>query len=173
MFIVALMACFCIGLSAQNVPTPDAAGYIVKVGDMAPDFEMIDVAGNRMRLSDFRGKMVYIDVWATWCAPCRAEIPHVGKLREHFVNDPRIEFISISVDTQVKKWQKMVEEEQLPWKQFIVDGGTDSDFYKSYAIEFIPRFMLIGKDGTIVEIDYMKPSTPGCAENLKAILDNQ
>ena len=67
----------------------------------------------------------------------------------------------------------MVEEEQLPWKQFIVEGGTRSPFYKEYAIEFIPRFMLIGKDGTIVEIDYMKPSTPGCAENLKAILDNQ
>ena len=147
--------------------------FKIRNGIMAPDFEMVDVNGNRVRLSNFRGKMVYIDVWATWCAPCRAEIPHVGKLREHFVNDPRIEFISISVDTQVKKWQKMVEEEQLPWKQFIVEGGTRSPFYKGYAIEFIPRFMLIGKDGTIVEIDYMKPSTPGCAENLKAILDNQ
>ena len=147
--------------------------FKIRNGVMAPDFEMVDVNGNRVRLSDFRGKMVYIDVWATWCAPCCAEIPHVGKLREHFVNDPRIEFISISVDTQVKIWQKMVEEEQLPWKQFIVEGGTRSPFYKGYAIEFIPRFMLIGKDGTIVEIDYMKPSTPGCAENLKAILDNQ
>lgn len=147
--------------------------FKIRNGIMAPDFEMIDVNGNRMRLSDFQGKMVYIDVWATWCAPCRAEIPHVGKLREHFVNDPRIEFISISVDTQTKKWAKMVQEENLPWKQFIVEGGTNSDFYKGYAIEFIPRFMLIGKDGKIVEIDYMKPSTPGCAENLKAILDKQ
>ena len=147
--------------------------FKIRNGVMAPDFEMVDVNGNRVRLSDFRGKMVYIDVWATWCAPCCAEIPYVGKLREHFVNDPRIEFISISVDTQVKKWQKMVEEEQLPWKQFIVEGGTRSPFYKGYAIEFIPRFMLIGKDGKIVEINYMNPSTPGCAENLTAILDNQ
>ena len=83
-----------------------------------------------------------------------------------------IEFISISVDTKAKAWKKMVEEKNLAWQQFIVEGGTDSFFYKEYAIEFIPRFMLIDKNGKIVEVNYMKPSTSGCADNLKSLLDN-
>ena len=145
--------------------------FKIRNGIEAPDFEMLDVNGQKYRLSDFRGKMVYIDVWATWCAPCKAEIPHVAALHEKFKNDNRIVFISISVDTRVKAWKKMVEEKNLAWQQFIVEGGTNSFFYKQYAIEFIPRFMLIDKSGIIVEVDYMKPSVPGCADNIRARLD--
>lgn len=145
--------------------------FKIRNGIEAPDFEMVDVNGQKCRLSDFRGKMVYIDVWATWCAPCKAEIPHVAALHEKFKNDDRIVFISISVDTRTKAWKKMVEEKNLAWQQFIVEGGTNSFFYKQYAIEFIPRFMLIDKNGIIVEVDYMKPSVPGCADHIKSILD--
>ena len=145
--------------------------FKIRNGIEAPDFEMVDTAGHKVRLSDFRGKMVYIDVWATWCAPCKAEIPHVATLHKQFMNDDRIEFISISVDTKAKGWEKMVAKDQSAWKQFIVEGGTDSYFYKKYAIEFIPRFMLIDKNGKIVEISYMKPSVPGCAENLRKLLE--
>ena len=145
--------------------------FKIRNGIEAPDFEMVDVNGQKYRLSDFRGKMVYIDVWATWCAPCKAEIPHVAALHEEFKNDDRIVFISISVDTRAKVWKKMVEEKNLAWQQFIVEGGTNSFFYKQYAIEFIPRFMLIDKNGIIVEVDYMKPSVLGCANHIKSILD--
>ncbi|BDF55549.1 MULTISPECIES: TlpA disulfide reductase family protein [Butyricimonas] len=145
--------------------------FKIRNGVMAPDFEMIGIDGQKVRLSDFKGKMVYIDVWATWCAPCKAEIPHVATLHEQFKDDNRIEFISISVDTKTKVWKKMVEEKDLAWQQFIVEGGTDSFFYKEYAIEFIPRFMLIDKNGKIVEVNYMKPSTLGCADNLKSLLN--
>ena len=79
--------------------------------------------------------------------------------------------ISISVDSKVKAWKKKVATDNPAWKQYIADGGTDSHFYRTYAIEFIPRFMLIGPDGKIIEIDYMKPSRPGCAENLKALVE--
>ena len=146
--------------------------FKIRNGVIAPDFEMIGTDGQKVRLSDFKGKMVYIDVWATWCAPCKAEIPHVAALHEQFKDDKRIEFISISVDTKAKAWKKMVEEKNLAWQQFIVEGGTDSFFYKEYAIEFIPLFMLIDKNGKIVEVNYMKPSTSGCADNLKSLLDN-
>lgn len=145
--------------------------FEIRNGVQAPDFEMVDTAGHKVRLSDFRGKMVYIDVWATWCAPCKAEIPHVATLHKQFMEDERIEFISISVDTKAKGWKKMVAKDQPTWKQFIVEGGTDSYFYKKYAIEFIPRFMVIDKNGKIVEISYMKPSAPGCADNLRKLLE--
>lgn len=95
----------------------------------------------------------------------------MAALHEEFKNDDRIVFISISVDTRAKVWKKMVEEKNLAWQQFIVEGGTNSFFYKQYAIEFIPRFMLIDKNGIIVEVDYMKPSVLGCANHIKSILD--
>lgn len=99
---------------------------------------MVDTAGHKVRLSDFRGKMVYIDVWATWCAPCKAEIPHVATLHKQFMNDDRIEFISISVDTKAKGWEKMVAKDQSAWKQFIVEGGTVPISIKNMLLNLSP-----------------------------------
>ena len=93
--------------------------FRIRNGVEAPDFEVIDSTGNKVRLSDFRGKFVYIDVWATWCSPCCAEIPHVEKLHKQFAGDSRIEFISISVDSKVKAWKKKVATDNPAWKQYI------------------------------------------------------
>lgn len=145
--------------------------FSLKKGSAAPDFEMISADGKKIRLSDLRGKMVYIDVWATWCIPCVAEIPHLAALHKKFVNDDRITFISISVDSDVNRWKKKVEIDKSEWEQFIVEKALDSDFYRGYAIETIPRFILVDKTGKIAEVSYMKPSTPGSAEDLKSKLD--
>lgn len=98
------------------------------------------------------------------------KIPYVAILHEPFKDDDRIEFISISVDSETRKWKKMIKDDKPTWKQYIVEWGTNSFFYKEYAIEFIPRFMLIDKNGIIKEIDYMKPSVPGCADSLRKII---
>ena len=127
-------------------------------GKLAPDFEMKDTDGKIYKLSDLRGKVLYIDVWATWCGPCVGEIPYFEKKHEQYKNNTDIEFISISADANVSAWKKKLAEDNPSWKQFIVDKGTKSALFKLYGINGIPRFMLIDKDGKIITVNAPRPS---------------
>ena len=127
-------------------------------GKQAPDFEMRDTEGNICKLSDLRGKVLYIDVWATWCGPCVGEIPYFEKKHEQYKNNPNIEFVSISADVNVAVWKKRLAADKPLWKQFIVDKGTKSDLFNKYGINGIPRFMLIDKDGKIITVNAPRPS---------------
>src|SRR5690606_6420621 len=83
-------------------------------GNASPGFEYVNYKGGKTKLSDLKGKYVYIDNWATWCGPCRAEIPHLQKAEEKY-KGKNIEFVSISIDTDkdFEKWRKMVAEKNL------------------------------------------------------------
>lgn len=128
------------------------------VGNYAPDFEMISPKGDKYKLSDFRGKVLYIDVWASWCGPCIYEIPYMEKLYKKFSNDKRIEFISVSVDDNESEWKEVLDKDKPSWKQFLVLGGFNSDLTKKYSINGIPRFLLIDKDGKIISVSAPRPS---------------
>ncbi|KAB1067718.1 TlpA family protein disulfide reductase [Tamlana haliotis] len=131
-------------------------------GQPSPEFtNYLNHKGEPTSLSDFKGKYVYIDVWATWCAPCKAEIPSLKKVEKQY-HGKNIEFVSISVDVEKKHdtWKKMVVSEQLTGLQLIADKNWDSDFIKGYRIRGIPRFILIDPDGNIVDADAPRPSNP-------------
>ena len=141
------------------------------IGTESPSFNYENHKGGSSKLEDFRGKYVYIDVWATWCGPCRAEIPHLKKTEETYHNK-NIEFVSLSVDTQKDhdKWKKFVDEKQLGGVQVMADKDWNSDFVKAYAIQGIPRFILIGPDGKIVNADAPRPSSPELAQLLDTLV---
>lgn len=129
-------------------------------GVMAPDFEMTGLDGKVYKLSDFRGKNLYIDVWATWCGPCVGEIPHFQKQYEKYKDCEALEFISISIDSNKKFWENLLNKAGSDWKQFIVENGKESDFCKKYMIDGIPRFILIDKEGKIISVSAPRPSSP-------------
>lgn len=131
----------------------------LKEGDVSPNFSYNDINGAMVHLSDFKGRIVYIDVWATWCAPCIKQIPYIEKLEKEFHNMP-ITFVSISVDKKeaFEKWKKMVRVKNLVGVQLFADKSFDSDFMDHYAVNSIPRFIIIGKDGNIVDPDAPNPS---------------
>lgn len=131
-------------------------------GKPAPDFEIIDADGKKCRISDLRGKYLFIDIWATWCAPCRDEIPFMAQLQEHFTGDGRITLISISVDSNVKTWKKFLKKEQPGWPQYVVDRKTNEFLEKEYRIYGIPHFMLIDPEGRFVSYAFTRPSDPDC-----------
>lgn len=123
--------------------------------------------GETSSLSDFKGQYVYIDIWATWCAPCKAEIPFLKKLEAQY-HDRNIEFISISVDDAKTGgsienaraiWKKMVTDENLTGVQLFTGNGFKADFIKSYKITGIPRFILIDPNGHIINADAPRPSS--------------
>ena len=128
---------------------------------LAPDFTYVSADNKKISLKDLRGKYVYIDVWATWCAPCKAEIPFLAKMEEDY-QGKNINFVSLSVDKMAdkKKWATYVKKNHLQGIQVMADNDFNSDFVKKFNITTIPRFILIGPDGKIVSPDAKRPSDP-------------
>ena len=127
-----------------------------KNGDMSIDFSYPNISNEMISLSFFKGRLVYIDIWATWCGPCIAEIPSLKRLQKDYENMDII-FLSVSVDTDKEAWKKMLTEDQLGGVQLWADGW--SQITKSYAIFGIPRFMLVDKSGELIAVDAPRPSS--------------
>ncbi|WP_431137450.1 TlpA family protein disulfide reductase [Psychroserpens mesophilus] len=130
--------------------------------------------GGEMSLSDLKGKYVYVDVWATWCGPCIREIPSLKEVEKKFHNE-NIEFVSTSID-QAKdhdKWVAMVNDKELGGIQLMADKDWKSQFVQEYAIQGIPRFILIDPNGNIVSADAPRPSNPKLIELLEEELKMQ
>ena len=138
---------------------------------MSSPFDYLNFKGGNTKLSDFKGKYVYIDVWATWCGPCIAEIPFLKKVEEKY-EGKNIAFVSISVDVQkdFEKWKKFVKDKQLGGIQLFADKNWNSDFIKSFGINSIPRFILIDPSGKVVSADAARPSDSKLSEQLDALL---
>lgn len=130
-------------------------------GSASPTFKYENHKGGFTSLEDLKGKFVYVDVWATWCGPCRQEIPFLQKTEQAY-HGKNIEFVSISIDEQInrEKWNKFVTDKNLGGIQLLADKDWKSDFVQGYKINGIPRFILIGPDGKIVNADAPRPSSP-------------
>lgn len=145
-----------------------ANGASLAKGNPSPDFKMTSIDGKEYTLADFKGRVVYIDVWATWCAPCQDEIPHLKNLEEMF-KGTNICFVSMSVDKDKEKWEKQVKEEKLGGIQLY--AGPESEFCKTYKIQGIPHFILIDKEGKIIEANMTRPSEERTIEALGMIAE--
>ena len=131
-----------------------------KAGVMAHDNEFCDTADNVHRFSEFKGKVLYVDIWATWCGPCKMEIPHLAKVVEHFKDNDDVKIISISVDTNRKAWENKIAADKPAWTQYIANKQQYAQISKDWGIMGIPRFILINKDGSIYDGDAIRPSNP-------------
>lgn len=137
----------------------------------APNFEYENHLSGKTSLESLKGKYVYIDVWATWCAPCRQEIPFLQKIEEKF-HGKNIAFVSISVDVEKDhdKWKKFVTEKNLGGIQLFADNNWNSDFIKAFGINSIPRFILIDPTGNVIDADAHRPSEPELNNQLEKLL---
>ena len=142
---------------------------LVKPGAPAPDFEGENITGEAVKLSDFKGKYVYIDVWATWCGPCRKEIPLLEKLNEEFEGTDVV-IMSASIDRNKRSWQNKVKKDAMQGVQILVPGAWGASICKDYKINSIPRFLLIGKEGEIISANAPRPSQ-GAGNMLKKLLE--
>jgi thiol-disulfide isomerase/thioredoxin len=125
----------------------------LKVGDVAPDFEITTLDDKPLRLSEYRGKYVLLDFWATWCLPCRAEIPHLKQTYEKFGGRENFELISLSVDSERDAAKKFVAEQGCPWPQGFLGNMSDSPVAATYGVRGIPAILLLGPDGKVIAKD--------------------
>lgn len=138
----------------------------LKPGMMSPQFANYeDYAGGKKSLSDFKGKYVFIDLWATWCGPCKYEVPFLIELEKKY-HGKNIQFVSISIDRQKdkEKWKKMIAKEGMTGTHLLADKEINSDFVKAYYVEAIPQFILLDPQGKIVSNNTPRPSEPELIE---------
>ena len=160
------------GLTKYIASSYEEKQYMLTVlaeGNDSPNFENYEnFKGGKTSLADLKGTYVYVDIWATWCGPCKREIPFLKEVEKEY-RGKNIEFVSISVDKAKDHatWKKMVEEKELTGIQLFAENDWNSNFVKGYKINGIPRFILIDPAGKIVSPDAPRPSS----DDLKVLLN--
>lgn len=137
-------------------------------GCTVPNTMMQTIDGDEVSLSSMFGKVLYIDVWATWCGPCVKQAAYFKSLAEKFKGNDRICFISLSIDRDKNrdKWVEFIGKEKPFWPQFRLADKDYDDFCDKVGISTIPRFLLIGSNGKFINSDCARPSD----ENIELIL---
>ena len=134
----------------------------IRPGKPAPDFTLSDTAGREIALSDFKGKVVYIDFWGTWCPPCREAIPSHVKLRQQFEDTDKVVFLNVAMEAgeeEVQRWQKFLRNHQYPGTHVVARNQFANKEIAPYNISAAPTYVLIGKNGKIADPRAGSPSS--------------
>ncbi len=139
-------------------------------GQPAPEFTLTDINGKEVSLSDFLGKVVYLDFWASWCGPCMQQVPYARELKKRMADQDDLVFLYISVDTDQQAWRNKVAEENIQGVHLNVSGFAQ-DVPQSYNLKGVPTFYIIGRDGLIFDNRPPRPSHANIDEVMLAALN--
>ena len=150
------------------------AKYLYKaslVNTLGNNFSFTDTDNKNISLTDFKGKYVYLDVWATWCKPCKVEYVFLKELEAYFSNSDEFQIISISTDREKDKWENYVDNKVMEGVQLY--SGANSDFVNFYDIGALPRFIFLDKKGKIISPDEIRPSNPRTQEKIASMIERR
>ena len=161
--------------AAQHVDTLTALHpeyqSTLPIGQTVPEIEATDTLGHTIRLSDYRGRYLVLDFWATWCGDCRREIPFLKALHNDYrgasVQGKSLEWLSFSFDTKEESWKNILRKEKFPWPQISNLKSTREDqTFKSYQLHWIPAFLIIDPEGKLVSTAI---TADGLRKNIEAL----
>lgn len=138
-------------------------------GELAPNFNLVDVNNEKVSLSDFRGKVVYLDFWATWCTPCTYELLNSKNLKTQFKGKDVI-FLYISLDTNMDNWRSFLREHNPEGVHVYAQGVYDAPVAENYSVRGLPSFFLIDKDGKLARVPAKRSSEKGVYEEIESVL---
>ncbi|WP_165903859.1 TlpA family protein disulfide reductase [Hymenobacter gummosus] len=142
-------------------------------GQPLPAFQLTDAQGRPVSLDTLRGRLVYLDVWASWCQPCRAEAPALLALRRRFADRPEVLFVGLSIDARAAAWQRALLADGLgsgPNQAQFRARPTDEALRRLYEQQGVPFYWLIGPDGRILDDHAPRPSSTEAAAAIEAAL---
>lgn len=131
------------------------------------DFEFVDASGKKYTLADFKGKLLYFDFWASWCGPCKVQMPFLRDIEKKYEGKD-IVFANVNLDTSQEIWLKDVEKENLHGTVLYAESHFRNPFISKYGIASIPRFMLIDANGKMISDDAPRPQN---AKELIELID--
>jgi thiol-disulfide isomerase/thioredoxin len=129
----------------------------LKKGDQPQGFYLFNEYDQAFRLADFRDSLVYISFWATWCKPCIDEFPVENKLVEQF-SQQAVKFISICLDSEKEKWQERIQKHGLKTLNLFAEANWNKILKEKYAVVSYPHYVLIDKEGLVLQNKTLKPS---------------
>lgn len=144
-------------------------------GKSAPDFSGDTPEGKKISLSDLKGKVVYMDVWATWCGPCKTELPFSKQIQKDFKGNDQVALLYVSIDESLADWHKMLKKDKdfagihINQKQHQQKGAI----WELYLMTGIPRYVLIDAEGEIVQSNASRPSSGNVTGEIKALLNQK
>ena len=141
---------FVLAASAVNAQAP-----IPNITDHRLDFKIASIKGDSIRLSSLKGKVLLLDFWASWCAPCRFTNRQLVKLYNKY-KDKGLEILSVSLDEKSSDWKKAVTKDKMVWMQGIDAGGWDAGSAIKWQIDALPSSFLVNKEGNVVAINLEK-----------------
>ncbi len=126
----------------------------LKVGEVAPQFTATDTLGHKISISDFKGKYVILDFWASWCGDCRREIPMLKELYKEVhqkkIKGVPMQWLSMSFDVKEEAWKDLLRKEQFPWPQISNLKTTREDpTFNDYRLHWIPAFLILDPQGKV------------------------
>jgi thiol-disulfide isomerase/thioredoxin len=145
---------------SEHLPVLDKAIGLKRrlgAGQPAIDFDFTTLEGKKMKLSDLKGKVVYLDFWASWCGPCMRELPATKKVEEHFKGKDVV-FLNVSIDEDVAAWKSAIEKKQIDGLHTCEPGGWKSPIATKYGVQSVPSYFLIDKNGKFVTETSPRPS---------------
>lgn len=131
-------------------------------GAVFPDVAFVDASGKAVKMEQFRGKFVYIDLWASWCVPCCKEVPYLQKLEKEIENE-NIVFVSISTDSSEDPWRKKMQQLEMHGNQWL---NTDGKLCDKLNVSSIPHFLIYDREGRLLVYDAPRPSSGNSIRSL-------
>lgn len=141
-------------LDSKYIADFEAKRATIKGTPFPSNAKLLDADGNEVSFNTFKGKVVYVDMWASWCVPCIKEIPHLKQLEKEF-EGKNIAFVSISIDAAPNAWKQKMKQLDLHGNQLI---NSDNSLGKSLNVRSIPRFLIYGADGNLIDNNAPRPS---------------
>lgn len=136
------------------------------IGEIAPEISLVDPSGKKVSLSDYKGKVVLLDFWASWCGPCRKENPNVVNVYQKY-KDKGFTVFSVSLDNNKDNWIQAIEKDNLSWGAHVSDlKGWKSSAAALYGVKGIPATFLIDKDGKIIAMNLRGESLEASLKNI-------
>jgi thiol-disulfide isomerase/thioredoxin len=134
--------------------------------------ELQDLKGKSFSLSDLKGKVLYVDIWASWCGPCRKQFPFAKELKNKLSKKEKknIEFLYISIDNTETVWKMAIEELGIDGLHGISKGGWGSEVTAKFGVKSIPRYFIFDKKGRVVDKNAPRPSDPQLLDVLRKLV---